>query len=613
MAIMAPKKTSLISRLWPFGQAAAEGIDRAVKPTETLQIVVISQDSGLCDELRDGLSNRGHDFVFARDHQSARDEVRRMLPDLVIVDWRLPGEAGKKITRSVRRGVDAPAARVLAIVPRSVPAMIADILSASCDDFLTMPFDLREVHARIHMLITRPQTASDLRDPLTGLVARAVLLEKMEEAFARSRRNSDSGFAVLYCDVDRFKNVNDGLGHSMGDRLLCAVAQRLERLARPTDTVSRLVGDEFVVVVEDLSDVRGATAAAERLRVEFEAPFDLDGLEVYASLSIGIAVWEPRYENPGDLLRDADTAKYRAKATGRNNFAVFDEAMHTRVVAALELENDLRRAVARQEFRPFYQPIISIPQGRIVGFEVLSRWQHPTRGLLSPVDFIGAAEEMGAIIQMDRWLAEEACRQLRTWQTKYRDLLPLTMAVNISGTHFLHHDLVHQIDLILRNTGLYGESLKIEVTESMLVENTEYASQMLEQLRTLNIGISLDDFGTGYSSLAYLRRFNIDTIKIDQSFVSTMLEDEESSEIVRTVVTLAKNLGKETVAEGVETASQLEALRTLGVNHVQGYLIARPMPADEAEAFLAAWEPFQKTPALPDSEKALGALQELKK
>ncbi len=526
-----------------------------------------------------------------------------MLPDLVIVDWRLPGEAGKKITRSVRQGVDAPAARVLAIAPRSVPAMIADILSAGCDDFLTIPFDLREVHARIHMLVTRPQTASDLRDPLTGLVARAVLLEKMDEAFSRSRRNPGSGFAVLYCDVDRFKNVNDGLGHSMGDRLLCAVAQRLERLARPTDTVSRLVGDEFVVVVEDLSDVRGATAAAERLRAEFEAPFDLDGLEVFASLSIGIAVWEPRYENPGDLLRDADTAKYRAKATGRNNFAVFDEAMHTRVVAALELENDLRRAVARQEFLPFYQPIISIPQGRIVGFEVLSRWQHPTRGLLAPADFIGVAEEMGAIIQMDRWLAEEACRQLRTWQTKYRDLLPLTMAVNISGTHFLHHDLVHQIDLILRNTGLYGESLKIEVTESMLVENTEHASQMLEQLRTLNISISLDDFGTGYSSLAYLRRFEIDTIKIDQSFVSTMLEDEESSEIVRTVVTLAKNLGKETVAEGVETASQLEALRVLGVDHVQGYLIARPMPADEAEAFLAAWKPFEKTPALSDREE----------
>ncbi|MEN8164003.1 MAG: EAL domain-containing protein, partial [Acidobacteriota bacterium] len=564
--MMAPKNPSLLSRLWPFGQGAAERGDRAGKPAETLRIVVVSQDSGLCDELRDGLANRGHDFVFARDHQSGRDEVRRMLPDMVIVDWRLPGDAGKKVTRSVRRGVDAPAARVLAIAPRSVPAMIADILAAGCDDFLTMPFDLREVHARIHMLVTRPQTAGDLRDSLTGLVARTVLLEKMEEAFARSRRNSGSGLAVLHCDIDRFKNVNDGLGHSMGDQLLCAVAQRLEQLARPTDTVSRLVGDEFVVLVEDLSDVRGATAAAERIRAEFEAPFDLGGHEVFASLSIGIAVWEPQYQKPEDLLRDADTAKYRAKATGRNNFAVFDEAMHSRVVAALELENDLRRAVARQEFRPFYQPIVSIPQGRIVGFEVLSRWQHPTRGLLSPVDFIGIAEEMGAIIQMDRWLAEEACRQLRTWQTKYRDLLPLTMAVNISGTHFLHHDLVRQIDLILRNTGLYGESLKIEVTESMLVENTEYASEMLEQLRTLNIGISLDDFGTGYSSLAYLRRFEIDTIKIDQSFVSTMLEDEESSEIVKTVVTLARNLGKETVAEGVETQSQFEALRALGVD-----------------------------------------------
>ncbi len=526
-----------------------------------------------------------------------------MLPDLVIVDWRLPVEEGKKITRSTRRGVDAPAARVLAIVPRTVPAMIADILAAGCDDFLTMPFDLREVHARIHLLVTRPQTAGDLRDPLTGLATRIVLLEKMEEAFSRARRTADSGFVVLYCDIDRFKNVKEGLGYSMGERLLCAVARRFEKLARPTDTVARLVGDEFVLVVEDLSDVRGATAAAERIREEFEAPFDLDGLEVFASLSIGIAVWEPQYQKPEDLLRDADTAKHRAKATGRNNFAVFEKVMHTRVVATLELENDLRRAIARKEFRPFYQPIVSIGQERIVGFEVLSRWQHPDRGLLGPADFIGVAEEMGAIIPMDRWLAEEACRQLRTWQTKYRELLPLTMAVNISGTHFLHHDLIRQIDLILRNTGLYGESLKIEVTESMLVENTEYASQMLEQLRTLNIGISLDDFGTGYSSLTYLRRFEIDTIKIDQSFVSTMLEDEDSSEIVKTVITLAKNLGKETVAEGVETESQFEALQALGVDHIQGFWIARPMPADEAEVFLAAGNPLEKLLPLSAAEE----------
>lgn len=600
--MMAPKKNSLLSRLWPFGQTEAEGVDRSGELAETLRVVVVSQDSRLCDELRDGLANRGHDVVYTRDQQSARDELRRMSPHLVIVDWRLPGDAGKKITRLARLGVDAPPARVLAMTPRIVPASIADIIAAGCDDFLTMPFDFREVHARIHMLVTKAQTVDNLRDPLTGLIGRSVLLEKMEEAFSRSRRNSALGFAVLYCDIDRFKNINDGLGHEMGDRLLCAVARRLERLARPTDTVSRLVGDEFVIVVEDLSGVRGATAVAERIRAEFEAPFDLDGHEVFASLSIGIVVWEPRYSCPEDLLRDADTAKYRAKATGRNNFVVFDEAMHTQVVAALELENDLRRAIARQEFRPFFQPIVSITQGRVVGFEALMRWDHPSRGLLEPGDFIGAAEEMGAIIQMDCWLTEEACRQLRAWQTKYRDLMPLTVAVNISPTHFLHHDLVRQIDLILRNTGLYGESLKIEVTESMLVENTEYASQMLEQLGALNIGISLDDFGTGYSSLAYLRRFEIDTIKIDQSFVSTMLEDEDSSEIVRTVVTLAKNLGKEIVAEGVETLSQFEALRALGVDQVQGYLVAYPMPADEVEVMLAGGNPLENVPALSPPE-----------
>ena len=589
---MSTQGPGLISRLWPFGQGSAPLADEGREPPETVRIVVVSEDSALCDELREGLTDRGHDFVFARNRDAARDEVRRLSPHLVIVDWRLPGKTGKKITRSVRRGTDGPPARVLALAPRSVPSMIADILAAGCDDFLTMPFDLREINARIHMLITRARTAGNLKDPLTGLITRDVLVERLGESMTKARRKK-TFLAVLHCDVDRFKHVNDGIGHEMGNRLLCAVARRMESLARPGDIVARCGGDEFVLVVDRLENMREAVAAAERIRREFEAPFDLDGHEVFASLSIGIAVSDQRYTKAEEILRDADTAKFRAKEKGRNNFAVFEPPMHDRVVKMLELESDLRRAVARREFRPYYQPIVSIAEGRIVGFEALSRWDHPRRGLLQPVDFIGVAEEMGAIVQIDRWLMEEACRQLRAWQNRYREFRRLTMAVNISPVHFLHHDLVRQVDLILRNTGLYGESLKIEVTESMLVENAEFAAEMLEQLRTLKIGISLDDFGTGYSSLAYLRRFEIDTIKVDQSFVSTMLRDEDSSEIVKTVITLARNLGKETVAEGVETASELMALKVLGVDHIQGFLISKPVPADEAEALLAVDNPLK--------------------
>lgn len=429
------------------------------------------------------------------------------------------------------------------------------------------------------------RTAS-LHDPLTRLPNRTVLMDRLRHAFARAARDPGRPFALLFFDLDRFKNVNDSLGHLTGDKLLRVIAERVQRACRPSDTVARFGGDEFVIVVENIHDVRGATSAAERIQEEFRVPFDIEGLEVFASISIGIAIWNPGYERPEDLLRDADTAMYRAKAMGRNSFAVFDEEMHARVVATLKLETDLRRALARNEFRTYYQPIVSISDGRICGFEVLVRWKHPERGILLPGEFIRVAEEMGTIIQIDRWVAEEACRQLRAWQNTYRHSPPLTVSVNISGTQFMQPDLVTRIDHILRSTGLYGRSLTIEVTESVLMENAQYAAEMLDQLRALDIGISIDDFGTGYSSLAYLRRFKIDTLKIDYSFVSRMLADEESSEIVRTITTLAGNLGKQTVAEGVETRSQFEALQRFNVDRVQGIFISPPVPADEAEALL---------------------------
>jgi predicted signal transduction protein with EAL and GGDEF domain len=350
--------------------------------------------------------------------------------------------------------------------------------------------------------------------------------------------------------------------------------------------VARFGGDEFVVLVEDIKDVRGATVAAERIQKEFRVPFDLDGNEVFATISIGIAMWNSGYSRPEDLLRDSDTAMYRAKAMGRNSFAVFDDAMHKKVVHTLRIENDLRRALARNEFRVFYQPIVNISDGHIAGFEALVRWQHPDEGLLMPGKFIAVAEEMGAIIQIDRLVADEACKQLRVWHQKFRPHSRVTMSVNLSTTQLMRPDVVAGIDLILRNSGLYGSSLKLEVTESVLMDNAQYASAVLEQLKSLNIAISIDDFGTGYSSLAYLRRFPIDTLKIDYSFVSTMLEDEENSEIVRTIVQLAKNLGKDTVAEGVQTRSQFEALKALDVTMVQGYYIAPPMPKEVAESLL---------------------------
>ncbi len=427
---------------------------------------------------------------------------------------------------------------------------------------------------------------SGLQDSLTRLPNRTVLMDRMHHAFARAQRDSEQSFAVLFFDLDRFKNVNDSLGHITGDKLLRAIAKRVEKACRPGDTVARFGGDEFVILVEDIKDIRAATVAAERIQEEFRVPFDLDGIEVFTTISIGIALWNSNYKRPEDLLRDSDTAMYRAKAMGRNSFAVFDDDMHSHVVAILHLENDLRRALAREEFRVFYQPILSVASGRIAGFEALVRWQHPERGLLLPGEFIMVAEEMGAIIQLDRWVADQACKQLRIWHQKFRAHSKATMSVNLSTTQLMRPDVVAGIDLILRNSGLYGQSLKLEVTESVLMENAQYASAVLEQLRSLNIAISIDDFGTGYSSLAYLRRFEIDTLKIDYSFISRMLEDEDSFEIVKTIIIMAKNLGKDTVAEGVETRSQLDALIDLDIDMIQGFFVAPALPAEVAESVL---------------------------
>jgi diguanylate cyclase (GGDEF)-like protein/PAS domain S-box-containing protein len=416
-------------------------------------------------------------------------------------------------------------------------------------------------------------------DALTGLSNRALFIDRLKLALARHKRLGADHFAVLFLDLDRFKVINDSLGHAIGDQLLVGIARRLETCLRPGDTVARLGGDEFTILLEDVTDAHEVTNIARRIQKELALPFNLGGHEVFTTASIGIAPSTTGYERPDDVLRDADTAMYRAKSLGTSRYEIFDKEMHTRAVNLLHLETDLRRALDRREFTVYYQPIVELETGVVQGFEALLRWRHPAHGFISPAEFIPVAEETGLILPVGRWALEEACRQMREWQSQFPRAAEMYMSVNLSGRQFANPELCEQIREALKTTGLKPESLKLEITESVVMENIEKTIEMLRQLRALGVESSVDDFGTGYSSLSYLHRFPSTTLKIDRSFITRMGGADENGEIVRTIVMLARNLGMQVVAEGIETEAQLAQLRALSCDYGQGYLFSKAVNA----------------------------------
>ena len=457
-------------------------------------------------------------------------------------------------------------------------------------------------------------------DGLTGLPNRALFTDRLEHALRLAKRRKDYLFAVLFLDLDRFKVVNDSLGHAIGDQLLVAIARRLETCLRAGDTVARLGGDEFVLLLEDIDGVNEATSIVNRLQKQITSPILLDGHEVFITASIGIALSSGEYLEPTNLLRDADTAMYRAKELGRARHEVFNSSMHAHALRLLQLENDLRRAIesirspAREEDSPqsaqspasglpplsaapqfiiHYQPIVSIVTNTITSFEALVRWQHPERGLVSPNDFIPIAEETGLIVPLGRWVLRTACHQIRQWQQLFQNNPPLSVSVNLSVKQFSQPDLIEYIDRVLEETHLHGSSLKLEITESVLIENSESVTAMLVELRSRNIHLCIDDFGTGYSSLSYLHRFPTNTLKIDRSFVSRMgvnfdisKGEIDPTEIVRSIVALSHNLGMDVVAEGVEEASQLSILKGLKCEYAQGFFFSKPVDSQTAAVLI---------------------------
>lgn len=444
----------------------------------------------------------------------------------------------------------------------------------------------------VHDITKRKQVEAQLlhdafHDSLTGLANRALFIERLGHVIQQKKRRKDYLFAVLFLDVDRFKVINDSLGHMVGDQLLIAITDRLKRCLRSSDTFARLGGDEFAVLLEGNQDDSEATQIVERIQQELKSPFNLNGQEVFATASIGVLLSTTDYDQPEELLRDADTAMYRAKARGKARHEVFDIAMHDHALTLLQLETDLRRAVDNQEFQLYYQPIVSLTSNTIIGFEALVRWQHPKRGLIFPAEFIPLADETGLIIPLGWWVLQEACRQMRAWQAQFPLNLPLTISVNLSVKQFTQPELVEQITRIIYETNLDARSLRLELTESTLLENVESLTAVFSQLKALGISLYLDDFGTGYSSLSYLHRFPINTLKIDRSFVSRMGCSNESWEIVRAITMLAHALGMDVIAEGVETREQLAQLSVFQCKYAQGYFFSKPLDGATVGAMIA--------------------------
>ena len=572
------------------------------------------------------LSQQGYKIRCAKNGKMALMGARNDLPHLILLDINMPDLNGYEVCEQLKAD---PATSSIPVIFLSAQDDIQDRVKAfktGGTDFIGKPFQIEEVLARVQNqlalqaanakiqtlneqleervkertvqlasanrilkeeILQRHQLEQRLRhdalhDSLTELPNRTLFMQATERCLDNAIDDLEQQFAILFIDLDRFKIINDSLGHLTGDKLLIACAQRLENCIARDAILARLGGDEFTILLERVNDVSDAVAVAEKILAEFSVPFVLGSRSLTIAVSIGIVMGNAEYSQEIDLLRDADTALYRAKELGKARYEIFNRQMYLDAMQRLELENELRLAISLGELILYYQPIFCLNTKKVLGFEALVRWLHPHRGKISPDEFIPLAEETGLIVSLGEWVMDRACKQLKAWQDSLPNAKSLFVSINVAGEQLHDRNFLNTVDRIITQTEVDSRSLKFEITESMLIEETTQVIAVLQKIKKRNIQLSIDDFGTGYSSLSYLPQFPVDILKIDRAFVNAMNIEQQNLEVVKAIVTLAKALKMQIVAEGIETESQLNTLKSLGVEYGQGFLMSKPLTPELA-------------------------------
>ncbi|HAN74911.1 MAG TPA: GGDEF domain-containing response regulator [Planktothrix sp. UBA8407] len=589
-----------------------------INPQKTEDILIVDDTPDNLHLLSRMLTRQGYNVRKALSGSMALTAAQTVAPDLILLDIMMPEMDGYQVCQHLKS--DPKTSEIPIIFLSALDDVLDKVKGFQVGgvDYITKPFQFEEVLVRVQNqlalraaeleilvlnaeLETRVKERTQeleaantkllemaLHDSLTGLPNRSLLMTDLQQSIHQAKANHNYQFAVLFLDCDRFKVVNDSLGHLVGDELLILIARRLNCCIKPQNTLSRLGGDEFAILLTEIPDYDHVITLADRILECFSQAFNLERHEIFINASIGIVIGNCEYNEPEHLLRDADTAMYRAKALGKGQYHLFDPIMHTAALERLQLETDLRRGIEQDELVVHYQPIICLNTGIIAGFEALVRWSHPKRGLVAPNLFIPMAEETGLITTIGYWVLSESCHQLRTWQKQNLIDSNLFVSVNLSVKQFAQPNLLEQIDQVLADSQLSPDCLKLEITESAIMDNHKHVATILKELRKRHILISIDDFGTGYSSLSYLHSFPVDTLKIDKSFVQRLNLESENIGLIPVIISLAKTMNMNVVAEGIELVDQLEILRELDCGFGQGYFFAKPLPGEQLIKFLSS-------------------------